>query len=140
MNNDAGGGRDRFRVMQWRAVLGTPDTAKGTRLLRKIGQTLGRDVTVEDVRRYWKDRSAVEASFATPLDLGSAPEAFYEAFRLAGKLARGWVVTGPVELPDGSVDFSAIADRGFTVTGVQWLWFRAADYQYDDAEPEGLPD
>ena len=54
-------------TVTWTAFLRVNDEATSQRLLTRVQDALGVEITVGNVERYWKDESLYRCTFTTPL-------------------------------------------------------------------------
>ena len=106
-------------TVTWSAFLRVKDSATAQRLLARLQDTLGAELVVGEVERYWKDESLYRCTFTTPLPRLADGNPTTDVLALAGRVAPGWYVTGL--LPDTLI--SGTTSDGIVVSGVTWLSF-----------------
>jgi len=95
------------------------------RVIGRVAETIGIEIELESLERYWEDPSHHVAVFTTELDSVDPAAAVLQTLALAGLLRTDWTLTTPQIEADGSwsLDLVAAADAfggGFLVPGITW--------------------
>jgi hypothetical protein len=103
----------------WTAFLRVKTEEKANKLLFRLQETLGVEMYVSELGRYWKDDALFRCVFTTPLVAATHGDALSEGLHLAGSLAPSWEITNLIE-PER---LSGWARRGIAVPGIDALGF-----------------
>ena len=110
-------------VLGWKAYLRAGDDAAGRKLLLRLQEQLGTEMTLGEFQRDDEDSSVYRCTFTTELALDDSGNAASAALEAAGRLAPSWVVGG---LPPQR-GLWGVATEGIAIAGVTWLHFSLED-------------
>lgn len=109
-----------FVSVHWRVFLRTRDQRKLDRATAGIADALGHPLANPTLARCYKDHSATELTFRTPLPATTPAEAVFGVLVQARGLAHHWTTFGPLAYEEDVWEFELMCTERFTVPRVTW--------------------
>lgn len=105
----------------WTILLEVTTPQKCEKMIDKISQTLEYKLSDTAIEKYWKDETKYKITATSSVDVPNQKDGFYEIMIRLGRLARSWVVSGPVE---NLWVFSGTTPPGsIRISGINWISF-----------------
>jgi hypothetical protein len=95
--------------IHWLIFLRVKSKEKADRLLSRFTQAIGREITVRECERYWKDPSLFRVTLTSPLSTEELSTAVPETLQVCWRIARRWTLVAPQFYEGGHWEFSGSA-------------------------------